>query len=220
MASSRKVIPITPAAATGADSAQFVAMYQKQATIYPRAVKGWFATWRWVFVWLTQLLFYGLPWLQWGGRQAVLFDLDAQRFYIFGLVLYPQDLIYLAALLVLSALALFFFTAVAGRLWCGYTCPQTVYTEIFCGWSAASKATASRACGWTGTLGNGTSWRKGAKQGAWLAIAMLTGFSFVGYFTPIRELAAACRGLAHVGLERLLGPVLRRRHLRQCGLPA
>jgi polyferredoxin len=113
------------------DGAQFVSMYQKQATIYPRAVKGWFATWRWVFVWLTQLLFYGVPWLQWGGRQAVLFDLEAQRFYIFGLLLYPQDLIFLAALLVLSALALFFFTAVAGRLWCGYTCPQTVYTEIF-----------------------------------------------------------------------------------------
>ncbi len=61
----------------------------------------------------------------------MLFDLEAQRFYIFGLLLYPQDLIFLAALLVLSALALFFFTAVAGRLWCGYTCPQTVYTEIF-----------------------------------------------------------------------------------------
>jgi hypothetical protein len=72
-----------------------------------------------------------MPWLQWDGRQALLFDLEAQRFYILGLVLYPQDLIFLAALLVLSALALFFFTAVAGRLWCGYTCPQTVYTEIF-----------------------------------------------------------------------------------------
>lgn len=84
-------------------------------------------------MWLTQLFFYGLPWLQWGGRQAVLFDLDAQRFYILGLVLYPQDLIFLAALLVIAAMALFFFTAVAGRLWCGYTCPQTVYTEMFCG---------------------------------------------------------------------------------------
>ena len=128
MASIRKVIPIAPVSGASDDGAQFVSMYQKQATIYPRAVKGWFATWRWVFVWLTQLLFYGLPWLQWGGRQAVLFDLEAQRFYIFGLLLYPQDLIFLAALLVLSALALFFFTAVAGRLWCGYTCPQTVYT--------------------------------------------------------------------------------------------
>ena len=131
MASSRKVIPITPVSGASDDGTQFVAMYQKQATIYPRAVTGWFATWRWVFVWLTQLLFYGLPWLQWSGRQAVLFDLEAQRFYIFGVLLYPQDLIFLAALLVLSALALFFFTAVAGRLWCGSTCPQTVYTDIF-----------------------------------------------------------------------------------------
>ena len=186
------VIPIQPASSEADDGMQFVSMYQKQPDIYPRAVKGWFARWRWTFVWLTQLLFYGLPWVQWGGRQAVLFDLEAQRFYILGLVLYPQDLIFLAALLVLSALALFLFTAVAGRLWCGYTCPQTVYTEIFmwverkiegdriarmrldqAPWSADKLA------------------RKGAKQVAWLAIALFTGFSFVGYFAPIRELTAA-----------------------------
>ena len=132
-APARPVIPIRPASTVGDsdDGSYFVSMYQKQPDIYPRAVKGWFATWRWTFVWLTQLLFYGMPWLLWDGRQALLFDLEAQRFYILGLVLYPQDLIFLAALLVLSALALFFFTAVAGRLWCGYTCPQTVYTEIF-----------------------------------------------------------------------------------------
>ena len=112
---SRPVIPILPVPATGPVDLSFLSMYEKQADIYPRAVKGWFAGWRWTFVWLTQLFFYGLPWLQWGGRQAVLFDLDAQRFYILGLVLYPQDLIFLAALLVIAAMALFFFTAVAGR---------------------------------------------------------------------------------------------------------
>ena len=186
-----KVIPIMSASAEVEDSAQFVSMYQKQPTIYPRAVKGWFANWRWVFVWLTQLLFYGLPWLQWSGRQAVLFDLDAQRFYIFGLLLYPQDLIFLAALLVLSALALFFFTAVAGRLWCGYTCPQTVYTEIFMwaerkieGDRVARMRLDQQPWRWSKI------WRKGAKHSAWLSIALFTGFSFVGYFTPIRELAA------------------------------
>ena len=187
------MIPIQPlpAAARG-DEMQFVSMYQKAPDIYPRSVHGWFAGWRWTFVWLTQLFFYGVPWLQWGGRQALLFDLEAQRFYILGLVLYPQDLIYLAALLVLSALALFLFTAVAGRLWCGYSCPQTVYTEIFmwverkiegdriarmrldqAPWSVPKIA------------------RKTAKHGAWLAIGLVTGFSFVGYFTPIRELAQA-----------------------------
>ncbi len=108
-----------------------MSLYEKQKKIYPRAVSGWFAGWRWVLVWVTQLVFYGLPWLPWNGRQAVLFDLAARRFYIFDLVLYPQDFIYLTGLLIVSAYALFLFTAVAGRLWCGYACPQTVYTEIF-----------------------------------------------------------------------------------------
>ena len=174
------------------DDTHFVSMYQKAPDIYPRAVKGWFAAWRWAMVWLTQLFFYGLPWLQWGGRQAVLFDLEVQRFYILGLVLYPQDLIFLAALLVLSALALFFFTAVAGRLWCGYTCPQTVYTEIFM-WverriegDRIARMRLDRAPWRLNKLA-----RKGAKQAAWVAIGLFTGFSFVGYFTPIRELAQA-----------------------------
>ena len=191
------VIPIRPASNEADDGMQFVSMYQKQPDIYPRAVKGWFAGWRWTFVWLTQLLFYGLPWVQWGGRQAVLFDLEAQRFYILGLVLYPQDLIFLAALLVLSALALFLFTAVAGRLWCGYTCPQTVYTEIFM-WverriegDRIARMRLDQAPWGAGKLA-----RKSAKQATWLAIALFTGFSFVGYFTPIRELAAAVPALS------------------------
>ena len=186
----RPVIPIHAVGADAGDDTRFVSMYQKAADIYPRAVKGWFSAWRWVMVWLTQLFFYGLPWLQWGGRQAVLFDLEVQRFYILGLVLYPQDLIFLAALLVLSALALFFFTAVAGRLWCGYTCPQTVYTEIFM-WverriegDRIARMRLDRAPWSLNKLA-----RKGAKQAAWLAIGLFTGFSFVGYFTPIRELA-------------------------------
>ncbi len=76
-----------------------VSLYQKQNKIYARAVSGWFAGWRWALVWITQLVFYGLPWLDWGSRQAVLFDLGSRRFYIFGLVLYPQDFIYLTGLL-------------------------------------------------------------------------------------------------------------------------
>ena len=87
----------------------FLTLYQKQEKIYPRAVTGRFARWRWVMVWLTQLVFYGMPWLSWNGRQALLFDLETRQFYVLGLVLQPQDFIYLAALLVLSALALFFF---------------------------------------------------------------------------------------------------------------
>jgi len=106
-------------------------LYEVRRKIYPRSVSGLFARWRLALVFATQLLFYGLPWLNWNGRQAVLFDLVQRKFYIFGLVLWPQDVIYLTLLLILSALALFLFTAVAGRLFCGYACPQTVYTEIF-----------------------------------------------------------------------------------------
>jgi cytochrome c oxidase accessory protein FixG len=147
--------------------------------------------WRWLMVWATQLLFYGLPWLDWGQRQMVLFDLGARRFYLFGYVLYPQDFIYLTGLLIISALALFLFTAVAGRLWCGFTCPQTVYTEIFM-W-IEHKVEGDRSArirldqaGWTWEK----VWKKSLKQLLWVAFALWTGFTFVGYFVPIRELGS------------------------------
>jgi len=167
-----------------------VSMYVKQQKIYARAVSGWFAGWRWAMVWATQLVFYGLPWLQWNQRQAVLFDLGARRFYIFGLVLHPQDFIYLTALLIISAYSLFLFTAVAGRLWCGFACPQTVYTEIFM-W-VERKIQGDRNVRMKRDAGPWTAdriWRAVAKNGVWLLIALWTGFTFVGYFTPIRTLA-------------------------------
>jgi polyferredoxin len=108
-----------------------VKMYAAREEIYAREVQGRYASLRWVCVWLTQIMFYGLPWLSWNGRQAVLFDLLARKFYIFGIVLWPQDFIYLAALLIICAYLLFLATAMAGRVWCGFACPQTVYTEIF-----------------------------------------------------------------------------------------
>jgi cytochrome c oxidase accessory protein FixG len=186
-----------PAAASSADETLTISLYEKQAKVYPRAVSGRFAGWRWTMVWLTQIVFYGLPWLQWNGRQAVLFDLTDRRFFVLGLVLQPQDLIYLAALLVISALALFFFTAVAGRLWCGYACPQTVYTEVFL-WIErlveGDRAARIRldAAPWSA----GKVARKGAKQALWLALSLFTGFTFVGYFTPIGALAGSLAALS------------------------
>src|SRR5688572_8305242 len=106
-------------------------LYEVRRRIHPRAVHGWFAGWRVALVVLTQFAYYGLPWLTWNGRQAILFDLGARKFYLFGYVFWPQDVFLLAVLLIIAALALFLFTAVAGRLWCGYACPQTVYTEMF-----------------------------------------------------------------------------------------
>jgi cytochrome c oxidase accessory protein FixG len=185
--------PLAPKGAGDDDDAAgaIVSLYQSARKIYPRAVSGWFAKWSWALVFLTQLVFYGMPWLMWGERQAVLFDLAARRFYIFGLVLYPQDFIFLTGILIISAYALFLFTAVAGRLWCGYACPQTVYTEIFM-WverqfegdrAARMKLDASA---WSFNK----LWRKGGKQLAWIAMGLWTGFTLVGYFTPIKMLGA------------------------------
>lgn len=189
--SSRRVIPIEPSPDRfGSDG--YISLFKSEDKIYARSVKGLFANLRWLTVWITQLVFYVSPWLVWGERQAILFDLEARRFYILGLVLYPQDFIYLATLLIICALSLFLVTAVAGRVWCGYACPQTVYTEIFMAierfvegdrqkrqrldsqpWSASKVA------------------RKSGKHALWLAVALWTGYTFVGYFTPIRELAVS-----------------------------
>ena len=182
---SGRVIPIAVD-----DSAGVASLYLSDPKIYARGVSGWFSRWRWAMVFATQLVFYGLPWLSINDRQAMLFDLASRRFYIFNLVLYPQDLIYLTGLLVISALSLFLFTAVAGRLWCGYTCPQTVYTEIFM-W-VERKIEGDRIVRMRldkSPWGLNKIWRKSAKQAVWIAIGLWTGFTFVGYFTPVRELA-------------------------------
>ena len=165
------------------------ALYAEDARIYPRAVTGWFAAWRWTLVWATQLVFYGGAWLQWNGRQAVLLDIAHRKFYIFGLVFWPQDVIYLTALLIVSALSLFLFTAVAGRLWCGYACPQTVYTEIFM-WieRMVEGDRAKRMRLDAGPWGARKFGLKAAKHALWIAVGLWTGFTFVGYFTPIRDL--------------------------------
>src|SRR5450830_402241 len=176
---------------------QVIRMYEARQQIYPREAKGRYASLRWLCVWLTQLAFYGLPWLTWNGRQAVLFDLGTRKFYLFGLVLWPQDFIYLAALLIISAWLLFLVTAVAGRVWCGFACPQTVYTEI-CLW-IERKIEGSRSVRMALDRQGPSlkkSARKLAKHLAWGAVALWTGFTFVGYFTPILDLGAASFTLA------------------------
>jgi len=202
----RKVIRIAAVTDGGAQSlstgsdAKMGSLYQAQKKIYPRSVSGLFSKWRWAMVFLTQLVFYGLPWLEWGQRQAVLFDLEARRFYILGLVLYPQDFIYLAGILVISALALFLFTAVAGRQWCGYACPQTVYTEIFLWLEKITEGDRSARLRLDASpMSTNKFMRKFSKQFLWIALALWTGFTFVGYFTPIEEL-----GINFINLS--LGP--------------
>ena len=191
----RKVIPIVaqegyaPPEPPKEAERELISLYAAHQKIYPRSVSGLFSNWRWAMVWLTQLVFYGLPWLEWGQRQAILFDLGVRRFYIFGLVLYPQDFIYLTGILVISALSLFLFTAIAGRLWCGYACPQTVYTEIFLWIEKKVEGDRSARMRRDATaLSLDKVWRKSVKHLLWLAVALWTGFTLVGYFTPIKEL--------------------------------
>jgi len=165
-------------------------LYEVRKKIYVRAVSGWFAGWRVALVIATQLVFYGSPWLVWNDRQAVLFDLVSRKFYIFGLVFWPQDFIFLTALLIISAYSLFLFTAIAGRLWCGYACPQTVYTEIFM-WierfvegDRVQRMRLDKSAAGARKIG-----LKALKHGIWIVLSLWTGFTFVGYFTPIKVLA-------------------------------
>ncbi|MFL6575959.1 MAG: cytochrome c oxidase accessory protein CcoG [Povalibacter sp.] len=166
-----------------------VGLYAAQKKIHAREVSGRFNRLRIIAMCALLGTFYGLPWLNWRGHQAVLFDLPARKFHIFGLTFFPQDFYLLTWLLVIAALSLFFFTALAGRLWCGYACPQTVWTEIFV---------------WMERLTEGNRWqrikldmapwsvnkvcRKTAKQTLWIVFALFTGITFVGFFTPMRTI--------------------------------
>jgi cytochrome c oxidase accessory protein FixG len=172
---------------------EYDSLYAKRKEIYPREVHGIFASWRVAMVALTLGLYYILPWINWGeGRQALLFDLPNRKFNIFMLTLWPQDLIYLSALLIISALALFLFTTVGGRLWCGYACPQTVWTEVFLWIERKIEGSRPQQMKLAKSPWNMNKIiKKGGKHVIWILFSLWTGFTFVGYFTPIRELMHA-----------------------------
>lgn len=175
-------------AAVNAEAEQ--SLYAKRQKIYPREVHGLFAGLRTTGVVVLLGLYYILPWLQWDGRQALLFDMPERKFYIFEIVFWPQDFFYLALLLIVAALALFFVTALAGRVWCGYACPQTVWTEAFL-W-IERKVEGSRPQQMKLDK-QSSSFRKirikTTKHVIWLIFSLFTGLVFVGYFSPIRELS-------------------------------
>ncbi|MGD0504186.1 MAG: cytochrome c oxidase accessory protein CcoG [Steroidobacteraceae bacterium] len=166
-------------------------LYEAQRKVYAREVSGRFARLRNLTVVVLLGIFYGLPWLRWNGRQAVLFDLPARKFFIFGLTLFPQDFYLLTWLLIIAALSLFYFTAIGGRLWCGYACPQTVWTEIFVWMERLTEGNRSQqmkldraAWSWSKIS------RKAAKQALWVGFSLFTGLTFVGYFSPIDGLVS------------------------------
>jgi cytochrome c oxidase accessory protein FixG len=167
-------------------------LYAARQKIYPREIEGRFQRMRTIAAWVLLGIYYLIPWIPWGERQAVLFDLPARKFHVFALTLWPQDFYFLTWLLVIAALSLFFFTALAGRLFCGYACPQTVWTEAFLWMERLVEGSRSQQMKLAKAPWNGEKvLRKGAKQLLWIAFALWTGFTFVGYFTPIRELAGS-----------------------------
>ncbi|POP51351.1 cytochrome c oxidase accessory protein CcoG [Zhongshania marina] len=165
-------------------------LYQKREKIYTRKIEGYFQRLRTLTGWPLLMGYFLLPWLQWDGRQSVLFDLPARQFNVLGLTFWPQDLTMLAWLLIIAAFALFTVTNFAGRVWCGFSCPQTVWTSIFM-W-IEQKIEGSRnqrikldASPWSANKFA----KKFIKHSMWLAVAFYTGFTFVGYFTPIIDLS-------------------------------
>ena len=161
-------------------------LYEAHRKVYAREVAGRFARMRNLSVVVLLGVFYGLPWLRWNGRQAVLFDLPARKFFIFGLTLFPQDFYLLTWLLIIAALSLFYFTALAGRLWCGYACPQTVWTEIFVWMERLTEGNRSQQIKLDKARWSGSKFlRKSAKQSLWIGFSLFTGLTFVGYFSSI-----------------------------------
>ena len=164
-------------------------LYQRREKIYTRKMEGFFQRLRLYTGWPLLLGYFLLPWFSWDGRQAVLFDLPARKFHILGLTFWPQDFPMLAFLLIIAAFALFTVTVFAGRVWCGYTCPQTVWTNIFMWLEQHTEGSRNQRvrldkAPWT----SAKLFKKLAKHASWLFVAFATGLTFVGYFDPIRDL--------------------------------
>lgn len=177
-------------------------LYASREKIQPKSIGGRFEAAREIGAWLTMGLYVLLPWVQWDDRQAVLFDLPGRQFHIFGLSFWPQDFILLSWLLILAAFALFFFTVLAGRVWCGYTCPQTTWTRFFIKiehWVEGDRNARLKLDAATWSVRKAV--KRVSKHSIWLAMAAMTGFTFVGYFTPITELAYRSAIVALSGWE-------------------
>ena len=177
--------------------AENLSLYAAADRIQPRRARGRWASLRIVAMVLLLGFYYLAPWVQVGGEPLVLFDLPQRRFHVFGLTLLPQDLWLLTWLLLVAALTLFLFTSLAGRLWCGYACPQTVWTEAFL-WiehfaegDRHARLKLDRA-----PWGPAKLLRRGGKHVLWLALGLYTGLTFVAYFVPARELFASAGSLS------------------------
>lgn len=157
--------------------------------IYVRSMQGVFQRLRKYMGWFFMVLFLALPLLQWDGNQAILFNIAEQRIHVFSMTLFPQDLMVFALLFIVGAFGLFFVTSYLGRVWCGFMCPQTIWTFIFIWFEekiegSANKRLKMNQSGWTAEKVR----KKALKHTAWLSFSVFTGLAFMAYFVPIIEL--------------------------------
>ena len=157
--------------------------------IQPRSFSGFYRRVRITGGVVLFALYFGVAWLDWGGRQAVLWDLSEKKFHIFSATFWPEDLVLLSGILLICAFGLFFLTVLAGRVWCGYACPQSVWTWVFLWAERVTEGDRSKRIKLDAApLSVKKLVRRGSKHGLWLLISLLTAITFVGYFTPIRDL--------------------------------
>ncbi|MDP5032037.1 MAG: cytochrome c oxidase accessory protein CcoG [Paraglaciecola sp.] len=180
---------ISPVKVHKPDSSQHDNHYTPRSRIYVRAVSGTLENFRRFFGLIFLSVFAILPWIQYDGHQAILLDIGSQRFNIFGLTLWPQDLTLLAWIFIVAAFALFFITTFAGRVWCGFMCPQTTWTFIYIWFEELIEGSRHQRIKLDERAMNFDKfWRKALKHLSWVAVALLTSLLFVGYFTPIDQL--------------------------------
>ncbi|MGY0219028.1 cytochrome c oxidase accessory protein CcoG [Endozoicomonadaceae bacterium StTr2] len=171
---------------------QLIPLHQKPDKIYTRSFEGFYRNLRIAGGALLFILYFGVLWLEWEGRQAVLFDLPARKFHVFGITFWPQDFMMLSWTLIICAFGLFFITVLAGRVWCGYTCPQSVFTWVYMWAERVTEGDRNKRMKRDkGPMSVEKLWRKAAKHSLWFGVALATGITFVGYFTPVKELIPA-----------------------------
>lgn len=173
------------------DEIRYVNLYEAEEKIYTRRITGFYQGLRRYTGIPLMLGFLLMPWLVIDNRPAMLFDLGERKFHILWLTFWPQDAMYLAWLLVISAFLLFTVTVLVGRVWCGFTCPQTVWTQMFIWAEHVCEGDRNKRMKLdTQPWGFEKFWRKSAKQFLWISISLITSLTFVGYFVPVRELVA------------------------------
>jgi len=170
-------------------------LYARRPDIFPKAVDGFFRRLKWTIMAVALAIYYATPWLRWNRgpyapNQAVLVDLAHRRFYFFSIEIWPHEFYYVAGLLVMAGVGLFLITSTVGRAWCGYACPQTVWTDLFLHVERFIEGDRNaqlklKRAGWS----VGKVARKLAKHAIWLCIALATGGAWIFYFADAPALA-------------------------------